>query len=192
MTSSPQGEVTRILEDLHGGSRKEVFDRLLPLVYDELRQLARINLARERPGHSLQATALVHEAYLRMLGGKSPSWNDRGHFFCAAAEAMRRILIDHARKRGRAKRGGDRVQVTLEDVAVGDGPPLEDLLALDEAIQRLEEQDPRMAEVVRLRFYAGLSVEETAMALEVSERTVKREWAVARAWLFNAMEGSKG
>jgi RNA polymerase sigma factor (TIGR02999 family) len=105
---------------------------------------------------------------------------------------MRRILIDHARKRGRAKRGGDRVQVTLGDVSVGTGLPLEDLLALDEAIQRLEGQDPRMAEIVRLRFFAGLSVEETAKALEVSERTVKREWAVARAWLYDAMRESEG
>jgi RNA polymerase sigma factor (TIGR02999 family) len=191
MASGKTGPVTRVLADLSGAERREVFDRLLPLVYDELRGLARAKLRHERQGHSLQATALVHEAYIRMLGAERPSWNDRGHFFRAAAEAMRRILIDHARKRGRAKRGGDRVQVTLGDVSVGTGLPLEDLLALDEAIQRLEGQDPRMAEIVRLRFFAGLSVEETANALEVSERTVKREWAVARAWLYDAMRESE-
>ena len=190
MTTDPQGPVTRVLGDLKGADRREVFDRLLPLVYDELRGLARAKLRHEQQGHSLQATALVHEAYIRMLGADSPSWNDRGHFFRAAAEAMRRILIDHARKRVRVKRGGGRIQVTLRDVDVGTGLPLEDLLALDEAIQRLEGQDPRMAEIVRLRFFAGLSVEETAKALEVSERTVKREWAVARAWLFEAMRES--
>ena len=192
MTRGRGGPVTQVLADLSGADRREVFDSLLPLVYDELRGLARAKLRHERQGHSLQATALVHEAYIRMLGAESPSWNDRRHFFGAAAEAMRRILIDHARKRGRAKRGGDRVQVTLGDVSVGTGLPLEDLLALDEAIQRLEGQDPRMAEIVRLRFFAGLSVEETAKALDVSERTVKREWAVARAWLYDAMRESEG
>ena len=190
MTAEPQGPVTQVLGNLQGANRREVFDRLLPMVYDELRIIARGRLHHERQGHSLQATALVHEAYIRMLAGDQPSWNDRGHFFRAAAEAMRRILIDHARKRGRVKRGGGRVQVTLGDVEVGAGLPLEDLLALDEAIQRLEGQDPRMAEIVRLRFFAGLSVEETAKALDVSERTVKREWAVARAWLYEAMRES--
>ena len=187
MTSEPSGEVTRILDDLHGADRRLVFDRLLPLVYDELRVLAQARLGHERPNHSLQATALVHEVYMRMLAGQSPSWNDRRHFFHAAAQAMRRILIEHARKRGQIKRGGGRIQVTLGDVEVGAGLPLEDVLALDEAIQRLGEQDARMAEVVHLRFFAGLSVEETAKALEVSERTVKREWAVARAWLYEAL-----
>ena len=187
MTSQATGEITRILDDLGGADRREVFDRLLPLVYDELRELAKVRLGHERPGHSLQATALVHEVYMRMLAGESPSWNGRRHFFHAAAEAMRRILIEHARKRGRVKRGGGRIQVTLGDVEVGAGLPLEDILVLDEAIKRLEEQDARMAEVVHLRFFAGLSVEETAQALEVSERTVKREWAVARAWLYEAL-----
>ncbi len=190
MTAERQGPVTQVLRDLHGANRREVFDRLLPLVYDQLRGLARAHLRHERQGHTLQATALVHEAYMRMLGAENPSWNDRAHFFRAAAEAMRRILIDHARKRRRIKRGGGLVQVTLGDVEVGAGLPLEDLLALDEAIQRLEGQDPRMAEIVRFRFFAGLSVEETAEALETSERTVKREWALARAWLYEAMKES--
>lgn len=183
----PRGEVTRILDEIAGGDRREAFERLLPLVYNELRGLAKARLAHERPDHSLQATALVHEAYLRMLAGTGPSWSDRRHFYNAAAQAMRRILIEHARKRGRLKRGGGRVQVTIDDIQVGDGPPLEDVLALEEALTRLEERDPRMAEVVHLRFFAGLSVEETAAALEVSERTVKREWAVARAWLYEAL-----
>ena len=184
---APRGDVTRILDEVGEGDRREAFERLLPLVYDELRSLAKAHLAHERPGHSLQATALVHEAYLRMLAGQGPSWKDRRHFYYAAAQAMRRILIEHARKRGRLKRGGGRVQVTMDDIQVGDGPPMEDLLALDEALARLEERDPRMAEVVHLRFFAGLSVEETAAALEISERTVKREWAVARAWLYQAL-----
>jgi RNA polymerase sigma factor (TIGR02999 family) len=184
----PRGEVTRILDEIGAGDRREAFERLLPLVYDELRGLAKARLAHERPDHSLQATALVHEAYLRMLAGRGPSWNDRRHFYSAAAQAMRRILIEHARKRGRLKRGGGRVQVTMDDIQVGHGLPLEDMLALDEALARLDERDPRMAEVVHLRFFAGLSVEETAAALEVSERTVKREWAVARAWLYEALD----
>ena len=187
MTSQPPGEITRVLDDLRGADRREVFDRLLPLVYDELRALAQVRLGRERPDHSLQVTALVHEAYIRMLAGQSPSWNDRRHFYYAAAQAMKRILIEHARKRGRIKRGGGRIQVTLDDVEAGGGLPMEDILALDEAIERLEEQDARMAEVVHLRFFAGLSVEETANALEVSERTVKRDWAVARAWLYESL-----
>jgi RNA polymerase sigma factor (TIGR02999 family) len=191
MTAESRGPITQILDDLQGADRQEVFEHLLPLVYDELRMIARARLRHERQGHTLQPTALVHEAYIRLLSGDAPPWNDRIHFFRAAAEAMRRILIDHARKKGRIKRGGGRFQVTLGDVATGQGIPLEDLLALDDAIQRLEGQDPRMAEIVRLRFFAGLSVEETAKALEVSERTVKREWAVARAWLFDAMRESE-
>ncbi len=190
MTSQPPGEVTRILDEFHGADRRQVFDRLLPLVYDELRVLAQVRLGHERPNHSLQATELVHEVYMRMLAGQSPSWNDRRHFFYAAAQAMRRILIEHARKRERIKRGGGRIQMTLGDVEVGGGLPLEDILALNEAIKGLEEKDARMAEVVHLRFFAGLSVEETAKALEVSERTVKREWAVARAWLYEALRES--
>jgi len=187
MTTRPPGEVTRILDDLRGGEGREAFDRLLPLVYDELRFLASARLRHERSDHSLAPTALVHEAYMRMLAAEDPSWNDRRHFFRAAARAMRRILIEHARKRRRIKRGGGSIRVTLGDVELTAGVPLEDLMALDEAIRRLEEQDARMAEVVQLRFFAGLSVEETAQALAVSERTVKREWAVARAWLYEAL-----
>ena len=192
MTSQQQGQVTQILDGLEGSNRREVFDRLLPLVYDELRIIARGRLHHERQGHSLQATALVHEAYIRMLGADSPSWNDRGHFFRAAAEAMRRILIEHARKRTRVKRGGKRVRVEISGIDLADELDLDQVLALDDAFQRLEEQDPKAADVVRLRFYAGLSVEETAKATDLSERTVKREWAFARAWLYEALRDTGG
>jgi len=157
------------------------------LVYDELRTLARSHLRHERPDHSLQATALVHEVYLRLLGSDLPSWNDRQHFFRAAAEAMRRILIEHARKRSRKKRGGKRVRVEISGIDLAEEQDPDQVLALDDAFRRLEEQDPKAADVVRLRFYAGLSVAETATAMDLSERTVKREWAFARAWLFDAL-----
>ena len=181
--------VSRILRDLRGADREEALNKLFPAVYAELRAAARAQLRHERSDHTLQATALVHEAYLRLLRGAYPSWNDRQHFFRAAAEAMRRILVEHARRRARVKRGGNPVRITLADVAsLTEQDPL-DVLALDAAIRRLEEQDPTAADIVRLRFFAGLSVEETAAMLELSERTVKREWAFARAWLFTALGG---
>jgi RNA polymerase sigma factor (TIGR02999 family) len=187
-----EGNVTRILADLRGVDREEALNRLFPAVYANLRAAARAQLRSERPDHTLQATALVHEAYLRLLGGSYPTWNDRQHFFRAAAEAMRRILVEHARRRARVKRGGNPVRVSLTDVdSVARHDP-EEILALDAAFRRLEEQDPVAADIVRLRFFAGLSVEETAGMLDVSERTVKREWAFARAWLFEALKGSKG
>ncbi len=151
--------------------------------------MARAQLRHERPDHSLQATALVHEAYLRLAGRGDPQWNDKAHFFHAAAEAMRRILIEHARSRARVKRGGGQKRVSLSGIDLAAEQDPEEVLALDDAIRRLEQQDPSVAEVVRLRFFAGLSVEETAQALGISERTVKREWAFARAWLFHALGG---
>jgi RNA polymerase sigma factor (TIGR02999 family) len=184
-----QGDVTRILAELRGANGGQAWDRLVPLVYAELRGIARAHLRRERSGHTLAATALVHEAYLRLLGGNYPAWNDRQHFFHAAAEAMRRVLVDHARKRARVKRGSNPVRISLSDISVATDDDPAALLALDEAIRRLEEQDPSAAEVVRLRFFAGLSVEDTAQALGLSERTVKREWAFARAWLYDALGG---
>ena len=180
-------EVTEILKELSGEGRENAMDRLVPLVYDELRSLARSHLRHERPDHSLQATALVHEVYLRLLKSVSPSWNDRQHFFRAAALAMRRILIDHARSRNRLKREGRRIRVEISGIDLAEDQNLDQVLALDEAFQRLEKQDPRAADVVRLRFYAGLSVGETAEALDISERTVKREWAFARAWLYETL-----
>ncbi len=190
MTKPTQGEITQILVDLRGTDRQTALGRLLPLVYGELRALARVHLRHERPDHTLQPTALVHEAYLLLLGGQDPPWNDRAHFFHAAAEAMRRILIEHARKRGRIKRGGDRVRIELTCANLGAEQDPEEILALDEALRRLEVRDPRSADVVRLRFFAGLSVEETAKALDMSERTVKREWSFARAWMYDALRGA--
>lgn len=160
-------------------------NRFLPLVYEQLRAAAQAWLAGERAGHTLQATALVHEAYLKLAGPRELPWQNRAHFYTAAAQAMRQILIDHARGRGRVKRGGGCAPLNLDDGPTLGGPAdiEQDFLALDEAIRRLEERDPRAAEVVRLRYFAGLSVEETALALGVSERTVKNDWAFSRAWL---------
>lgn len=191
MTGSTEGEITRVLAGLRGAGRKSALDELLPLVYGELRLLARSHLRRERPDHTLQTTALVNEAYMRLLGGHELPWSDRAHFFRAAAEAMRRILIEHARARNRIKRGGGRIRVSLSRLNLGNEEELDEILALDEAIGRLEEQDPRAADVVRLRFFAGLSVQETAKALEMSERTVKREWAFARAWLYDHLRARR-
>jgi RNA polymerase sigma factor (TIGR02999 family) len=185
-------DITRILASMGDRDRKEVMERLVPLLYDELRALARAHLARERSDHTLQATALVHEAYVRMLGGSHPPWNDRSHFFRAAAEAMRRVLIEHARRRGRVKRGGGRARVELREAHLVDDQDLDRLLALDDAIRRLDEQDPRAADVVRLRYFAGLSVADTARALDLSERTVKRDWTLARAWLYEALRDADG
>jgi RNA polymerase sigma factor (TIGR02999 family) len=186
-----QGDITRILAELRDAGPEEALDRLVPVVYAELRVIARAHLRRERPDHTLPPTALLHEAYLRLLGSKYPPWNDRRHFFHAAAQAMRRILVEHARKRARVKRGGNPVRVSLSGIEPASEQDQAQLLALDDAIRRLEEQDPQAAEVVHLRFFAGLSVEETAGALGVSERTVKREWAFARAWLYDALGRSR-
>lgn len=179
--------ITRILDDAEGLSRREILDRLAPVVYDELRILAAAQLRRERDDHTLQPTALVNEAYVRLLGSDRPAWSDRSHFFRAAARAMRRILIEHARRRARVKRGGNPVRVSLDEVGPESWDEPETVLALDEALRRLEEQDARSSEVVQLRYFAGLSVAQTAEALGVSERTVKREWTFARAWLRNAL-----
>jgi len=156
---------------------------ILPLVYDELRRLARRYMARERPGQSLQATALVHEAYLRLLKGKDRPWRNRTHFLAIAANSMRQILVERARARAATKRGGSRVRVTLhEDVAAG-GEASIDLLALDEALTQLGGLDPQLARIVELRFFGGLNIEETAEAIAASPATVKRSWSLARAWL---------
>lgn len=178
------------LQPADSEDRAAALARLVPLLYDEMRALARARLRGERPDHSLQATALVHEAYLRLLGGDTrAAWNDRTHFMVAAAEAMRRILVDHARARGREKRGGGAVHIELSGADAAHALDDDDVLALDELLPRLESLDARTADVVRLRYFVGLSVEETANALGVSARTVKREWAFARAWLFRALRG---
>ena len=184
-------DITGVLAELRGASREQILERLVPLLYAELRTLARVQLRNERSGHTLQTSDLVHETYLRLAGDQVQAWHGRRHFFSAAAEAMRRILIEHARRRSRLKRGGEQTRVSLSEVSITGEENPEDLLALDDAIQRLEQQDPRAAEIVRLRFFAGLSVEETADALELSPRTVKREWAVARAWLFDRLRDDR-
>jgi RNA polymerase sigma factor (TIGR02999 family) len=182
--------VTCILNDLQAG-QGEASNQLLPLVYDQLRAIAQQRMNEERAGHTLQATALVHEAYMRLVGDDDRSWADRSHFYAAAVEAMRRILIDHARRRGAVKRGGNwcRAAVNVASLALDEN--LDSFLALDDAILRLEEQDPVAAQVVRLRFYTGLSIEDTARILEVSPRTVKREWTYARTWLLHRLENEE-
>jgi RNA polymerase sigma factor (TIGR02999 family) len=179
-------DVTQILSAIEQGD-PHAAERLLPLVYNELRKLAAGKLAQEKPGQTLQATALVHEAYLRLVDAEQARhWNSRGHFFAAAAEAMRRILIDDARRKRRPKHGGDRRRIELADVDLA-APPHHDLLELDEALTRLAEQEPTKAELVKLRYFAGLSLAEAAVCLGISPATAKRHWAVARAWLFDAM-----
>jgi len=165
-------------------------EQLVPLVYDELRRLARQRLARQRHNHTLQSTALVHEAYLRLMDHTSVRWDDRVHFFAVAAQLMRRILIDHARRKGARKRGGDCMTLLLDETLV---PPKQreiDMVALDDALNALAKLDERQSRLVELRFFAGLSIEETAQALEVSPATVKREWATARLWLLHEMSRS--
>jgi RNA polymerase sigma factor (TIGR02999 family) len=160
----------------------------LPLVYEELRKLAAQKLAQEKPGQTLQATALVHEAYLRLVGSESSqSWANRGHFFAAAAEAMRRILINRARDKTREKRGGDWKRIDLPDLTIADQASDEDLLSIDAALQELEKQNQSCAELVKLRFFVGLTLGDAANALGISERTAKRYWAFSRAWLFEAL-----
>lgn len=188
--SESEGEVTRLLNECSSGSRITSED-LLPHVYNQLRAMAQRHLSSERRDHTLQATALVHEAYLRVAQRPDLPWNDRAHFFRAAADSMRRILIDHARARLRTKRGGagrNRVDLALADsLALVKSENPEDAIALDEAIQRLRGRNSRAADVVHLRFYAGLSVDETALVLGVAPRTVDLDWQFARASLFKAL-----
>lgn len=186
MGHEPQHEVTQILHDWSGGDKKAP-ERLMPLVYDELRRLARTFLAKERGAHTLQPTALVHEAYLRLVDQTRVNWQNRAHFYGIAASMMRRVLIDHARAHATDKRGGDAVRLSLDDVQV----PLEQraasLLALDEALEKLSEMDERKGRIVELRFFGGLSDEEIAEVLGVSTRTVLRDWKTARLWLYREL-----
>ena len=185
--------VTQLLDAAAAGDPQAAAE-LLPLVYDELRRLAAQRLAAENPGHTLQATALVHEAYLRLVGpADDRRWNDRGHFFATAAEAMRRILVDAARRKGRAKHGGGRVRLDLDaaPTAAADGAAPDELIALDAALDDLARFDPAKAEVVKLRYFTGLTIDETAACLDISPATAKRQWAVARAWLFHRLSGEE-
>jgi RNA polymerase sigma factor (TIGR02999 family) len=185
-------EITRILSQIEAGDSK-VAEQLLPLVYDELRKLAAVRLSHENPGQTLDATALVHEAYVRLVNADEvSSWDSRGHFFAAAAEAMRRILIDQARRKQSLKRGGSRQRVELDAaalLAIPDDQQAGDLLALDEALQQFEAEDPLKARLVKLRYFAGLSIEEAAKALGISATTAKRHWIYARSWLFGKIRG---
>jgi RNA polymerase sigma factor (TIGR02999 family) len=180
-------DVTQILSQIESGDPAAA-EQLLPLVYDELRKLAAARLAQEKPGQTLDATALVHEAYLRLVDGeKAKHWNSRGHFFGAAAEAMRRILVNRARDKNRLKRGGHMRRIDFDKIEFALDTPDDDLLALDEALTGLAEENRACADLVKLRFFAGLSLKESAAALGVSLSTADRYWAYARAWLFDAL-----
>ena len=181
MTPSPSN-VTEMLHDWSDGDR-EALDKLVPIVYEELRRQAARYLRRERPGHTLQTTALIHEAYIRLIDQKNVRWQNRAHFYAIAAQLMRRILVDHARSRQAAKRGGSDIKLPLEEAMIASKGREVDLVALDEALERLAAIDPQQCRVVELRFFSGMSVEETAEVLGVSPRTVKRDWNVAKAWL---------
>jgi len=185
MTAGPSQGVTKLLVQWTEGDPRALED-LLPLVYDELRRLARGYLFRERSDHTLQSTALVHEAYLRLVD-QNVSWQNRAHFFGIAAEMMRRILVDHAREKNAAKRGDGIYKVTLDEEIMGPGQRDVEVLALDQALTRLAKLDPQQSRIVELRFFAGLSIEDTASILKISPATIKRDWAMAKAWLFREM-----
>lgn len=180
-------EVTHILSAIEHGDPRAA-ERLLPLVYAELRKLAEHRLTQEKPGQTLQATALVHDAYIRLVDAEAvKQWNSRGHFFAAAAEAMRRILVERARRKHRLRHGGGLHRVDLDSLLQDSSETDENLLALDDALERLATEDSDAAEVVKLRYFAGLTIEETALSLGISVRTVNRHWAYARAWLYQRL-----
>jgi RNA polymerase sigma factor (TIGR02999 family) len=183
-TEPKLSQVTRILSAIELGDRRAA-DQLLPLVYDELRKLAAQKMGWEAPGHTFQPTALVHEAYLRLVNVETPqNWNGRGHFFAAAAEAMRRILVDQARRKHAVKHGGGRVRLNLSHALASPDAPSDDLVALDEALGRLERHDPDAARLVKLRYFAGMSHQDAAAAMGISRGAADRLWALGRAWLF--------
>jgi RNA polymerase sigma factor (TIGR02999 family) len=181
-------EVTQILDAINHG-QNQAADRLLPLVYEELRKLAAAKMAQEPPGQTLQPTALVHEAWLRLGGSEAQAWNGRAHFFGAAAEAMRRILIDNARRRKALRHGGGQARVELEEIEIAAPADDDQLLAMDEALVRFSALDARKAELVKLRFFVGMTIPEAAAALGISEATAKRWWEYARAWLYMDLQG---
>ena len=176
-------DVTRILNAIEQGDTRAT-DELLPLVYEELRMLAAQKLSQEKPGQTLQATALVHEAYIRLVGVENSNWDGRGHFFTAAAEAMRRILIENARRKQRIRHGGDHQRVDLDEEELAITGPSEDILALDEALTKLSREDPVKADLVKLRYFTGLTIDEAGQALKISKATADRYWYYARAWLY--------
>jgi RNA polymerase sigma factor (TIGR02999 family) len=186
----PGGEITQLLRRMQAGDR-DAADRLVVEVYPELRKIAARHMRRERDGHTLQTTALVHEAYLKLVNQREADWTNRAHFFAVAAQIMRRILVDHARTRLAEKRGGGVMALPLDEAIVFTPERSEQVVALDEALTRLEARDERVGRVVELRFFAGLSVEETAEALRISTRTVKRDWQFGRAWLQAELESRR-
>jgi RNA polymerase sigma factor (TIGR02999 family) len=177
-------DITRILNAIEKGDGKAA-DELLPVVYDELRRLAAQKMLQEKPGQTLQATALVHEAYIRLVGMESQSWHSRTHFFSTAAEAMRHILVDNARRRNRLKRGGGQNKIDLDNIEIEADDPATNIIALDEALARLAKEDPVKAELVKLRYFAGLTIEQAAEMLNISRATAERYWSYTRAWLFH-------
>ncbi|HEX6308509.1 MAG TPA: sigma-70 family RNA polymerase sigma factor [Longimicrobiales bacterium] len=184
----PSGDITELLH-AHAAGDRDALDLLLPQVYDELRRIAGARLRRERPEHTLHATEVVHEAFMKLMPLERVDWKDRAHFFAIASRAMRNVLIDHALRRGAAKRGGGAVAVPLEAVPLSVERPVDDLIALSRALDALEQIDARQARVVECRFFGGLDIDETAEALGISTATVSRDWAFARAWLHRAMSG---
>jgi RNA polymerase sigma factor (TIGR02999 family) len=188
--SSSQQEVTQLLKDWSGGD-EGALGKLIPLVQPELHRLAHHYMSRERAGHTLQTTALLNEAYLQLVDDPKRNWQNRTHFMAAAAQLMRRIIVDYARERRSLKRGGGALKVSLDDAALVTEKQSEELLALDEALERLGVQDPRKSQIVELRYFGGLTVEETAEFLKLSHRTVKREWRMAKAWLYRALSGEE-
>lgn len=191
MTRPPQHEITQLLAEWRDGNQSAL-DELYPLVYDELHRLARRYMSRERKGHTLQTTALINEAYVRLVDQKNVHWANRSHFFAISAQIMRRILIDHARRHAYAKRGGGAQQVSLEEVAAITPNPSRELVRLDEALKSLAEMDPRRSQVVELRYFGGLSNEEIAGVLNISANTVTRDWNMARAWLYHQLSETAG
>src|SRR6266508_1445343 len=188
--SSSQQEVTRLLADWSGGD-EGALKRLIPLVQPELHRLAHHYMSREGAGQTLQTTALLNEAYLRLVDDPTRTWQNRTHFVAVAAQLMRRIMVDHARERRSLKRGGGAHKVPLDDVALVTETRSEELLALDEALEKLAGLDPRKSQIVELRYFGGLTVEETAAFLKLSDRTVKREWRMAKVWLYRALSGEE-
>jgi RNA polymerase sigma factor (TIGR02999 family) len=182
-------DVTRILAAIEEGDSRAV-DRLLPAVYDELRRLAAQKLGREKPGQTLQATALVHEAYLRLVGSERQNWRGRTHFFAAAAEAMRRILVDNARRKRRLRHGGNRHRAAFDEALMAVEGPAENIVVLDEALAKLAIEDPAKAELVKLKYFAGLTLEQAAEMLDISHATAERYWSYARVWLFREIQKS--
>jgi RNA polymerase sigma factor (TIGR02999 family) len=176
-------DVTRILNAIEQGDAKAA-DELLPLVYEELRLLAAQKMAQEKPGQTLQATALVHEAYIRLVGDEIQKWDNRGHFFAAAAEAMRRILVDRARRKLSKRHGRNHKKIDLRDVFLAIEDPKDDILAVDEALSKLSNEDPKLAEVIKLRYFGSLTLDQIASIMGIGRRTVDRYWALGRAWLY--------